>query len=111
MDVCINMFTRLPSAGTDGRGGWRLLRQGLNLWGHRKCQDGVGMEEQLVQNETRQCLQALLFAVSMGPAARSASADPGTTGTAGRPIATSTSQETQKATYGPRRPARAFCLK
>lgn len=74
-----------PSAGMDGRGGWRLLSQGPSLWGHRKCQDGVGMEEELAQNETRQHLQASLFSILMSPAMCSASADLGSMVTARQP--------------------------
>lgn len=46
------------------------------------------MEEELAQNETRQCLQASLFSILMSPATRSASADVGSTGTASSPTVT-----------------------
>lgn len=78
--------------------------QGLSLRRHSKCQGRAGMEEELAQNETRQCLQASLFSILMSPATCSASADLGSTGTArqphSHPLRARCSKETQKATYG-----------
>lgn len=70
--ICISMFTLLAQCRD---GGWKLLSQGLSLWGHRKCQDEVVVEEELAQNETRQRLQAPLFSIRMSPAMCSSSAD------------------------------------
>lgn len=89
------------------RDGWQRrleATQGLSLCSHSKCQGRVGMEEELAQNETRQCLQASLFSILMSPATCSASADLGSTGTArqphSHPLRARCSKETQKATYG-----------
>lgn len=108
MVVCIRVFTLLPSAGTDGRGDWRAT-QGLSLWGHRKCQDGVGMEEELAQSETRQCLQALLFSISMSPGACSASQTKVPWVQLGSPIATLPGDP--KSHLWLEMPAQAFCPK